>query len=290
MSRTEPTAMILGDSLIIGVGYLGRRVAERWRRGPGRLFGTTRDPGREAELRSMGVEPVRHDVLAGGDPLPRVDTVLYAVGYDRRQSASQEEVYVEGLRRMLGRLPRPRLFLYISSTGVYGNHRGEWVDEETPPDPVDAGGKACWQAEQVLADWSAREGWSTVVLRLAGIYGPGRWIGVDRLRQGGVIGADPEGWLNLIHVEDAAAIVDGVRTQGVLSGTYVVADGQPVRRRDFYTRLAELAGAPPPQFDPSQASRHRGDRRINPAKLRGMLDLELRYPDFESAWRAEHPE
>jgi nucleoside-diphosphate-sugar epimerase len=233
------------------------------------------------------VVPVVYDVLTGGEPLPSVDTVLYAVGFDRQQGISQREVYVEGLRQTLQRLPRPRLFIYVSSTGVYGNHAGDWVDEATPPAPVDAGGEACWEAEKVLEKWSRDEGWSSIVLRLAGIYGPGRWIGVEKLRRSEPIGADPDGWLNLIHVEDAAAVVDAARERGRPGETYVISDGQPVRRQDFYSRLAALVGAPFPQFDPSQASRHRGDRRINPAKMLSVLSPVLRFPDFESAWRAE---
>ncbi len=275
------------ESLIVGVGYLGRRVVPLWQRGGGRVFGTTRSGERAQELASVGVVPVVYDVLSGGEPLPSVDTVLYAVGFDRKQGVSQREVYVEGLRRTLQRLPRPRLFIYVSSTGVYGNHAGGWVDEATPPAPVDAGGEACWEAEQVLANWSYQEGWSTITLRLAGIYGPGRWIGVERLKRSEPIGADPEGWLNLIHVEDAAVVVDAAREQGRAGETYVVSDGQPVKRGEFYTRLAALAGAPHPQFDPSQASRHRGDRRINADKMRRELSPQLKYPNFESAWQAE---
>ncbi len=277
------------ESLIVGVGYLGKRVVPLWQKGGGRVFGTTRSAVRAQELASVGVVPVVYDVLSGGEPLPSVDTVLYAVGFDRHQGVSQREVYVEGLRRTLQRLPRPRLFIYVSSTGVYGNHAGGWVDETTPPAPVDAGGEACWEAEQILEGWSCQEGWSTIVLRLAGIYGPGRWIGVEKLKRSEPIGADPEGWLNLIHVEDAAAVVEAARERGRAGETYVVSDGQPVKRLDFYTRLAALAGAPEPHFDPSQASRHRGDRRINPAKMRSDLTPVLKYPDFESAWQAEAP-
>jgi nucleoside-diphosphate-sugar epimerase len=270
------------------VGYLGRRVASLWKSRPGGCFGTTRSPERFEEIRSLGLTPVRYDVLQGGDALPAVDTVVYNVGFDRSQGRSQREVYVEGLRRTLALLPRPRLFIYVSSTGVYGNHEGGLVDELTPPAPVDAGGEACWEAEQLLADWSIREGWSSVVLRLAGIYGPGRWIGVERLRRGEAIGADPLGWLNLIHVEDAASVVvaAGERCSG--GELFVVSDGKPVIRRDFYSRLAALAGTGEPIFDPSQAARHRGDRRINPARMLRELEVSLRFGDFETAWRCEH--
>ncbi|MBY0587831.1 SDR family oxidoreductase [bacterium] len=279
-----------GDGLIVGVGYLGRRVAPIWAPRMPVCFGTTRSLDRFAELNYLGLTPIQHDVLEGGDSLPSVGTVLYAVGLDRRQGLSAKEVYVDGLKRMLPRIPRPGLFIYISSTGVYGDHHGAWVDETTPPAPVDAGGEACWQAEQILGEWSVKEGWSTIILRLAGIYGPGRWIGVERLKKSEPILADPDGWLNLVHGDDGAHVVEAARMHGQGGKTYVVSDGEPILRRDFYQRLAKLAGTPEPTFNSSQAARHRGDRRINPARMREDLRPQWKFPNFESAWRAEHPD
>jgi nucleoside-diphosphate-sugar epimerase len=230
-------------------------------------------------LAEQGLEPVLWDVMTGGDPLPSVDTVLWAVGYDRSQPYSQHEVYVEGLRRTLEAMPQPRRFVYVSSTGVFGDHGGEWVDESTEPAPIDEGGKACLEGEAVVGSF-ARRGWNVVILRLAGLYGPGRMIGVERLRQGLPIAADPEGWLNLIHVEDAAVVVDAARRADRCSDLYLVSDGVPVRRVDFYSHAANLVGAPLPSFDVSTRSRHRGNRRVCPDRLKSELVSTMRFPSY----------
>src|SRR6478609_1277397 len=115
------------DALILGCGYLGRRVAARWVAAGRRVAALTRR--NPAALAALGVEPVVGDVL---DPatlrhLPRAATVLYAVGMDRSQGKTMHEVYVNGLRHVLGTIPRPDRFVYVSSTSVYGQTDGGWI-------------------------------------------------------------------------------------------------------------------------------------------------------------------
>jgi nucleoside-diphosphate-sugar epimerase len=95
--------------------------------------------------------------------------------------------------------------IYISSVGVYGPSDGDWVDESTPCEPHREGGKASLAAEQVLAGHAlGRRG---LILRLAGIYGPGRIPLAEKIRKGEPLPVSPEGYLNLIHVDDAARVV-----------------------------------------------------------------------------------
>jgi len=272
--------MISGSRLIIGCGYLGLRLAHLWSNEPAPLFATTRQPSRAEAFRNQGITAVHWDVLAGGDSLPEVETVVYAVGYDRTQSATKREVYVEGLRHTLSFLPPPRRLIYVSSTGVYGDHQGDWVDESTPPAPIDEGGQICLDAEYLLLETACQNDWNVNILRFAGIYGPGRVIGVDGLRQGKPIAANPEGWLNLIHVEDGANVIDALSRRAKGGEVFLVSDGHPVLRRDFYSYLAERAGAPAPAFDPSSAHRHRGDRRVSNQKMMSELAPVLAYPSF----------
>lgn len=276
---TEPSRLILG------VGYLGRRLAERWKATPGQVFGTTRRRDHFPKLTQLGPAPIAWDVLAGGDPLPAVETVVYAVGFDPSASSTRADVYVDGLRRTLEQLPRPGRFLYVSSTGVYGDHQGDWVDESTLPAPTDPGGQACLEAENLIRDFASQRGWDVVILRFAGIYGPGRLINLERLKRGEPIAGDPEGWVNLIHVEDGAGILALAETKARPGETYLVSDGEPVRRRDFYQYLAEKAGLESPRFDPGQASRHRGNRRVSNRKLLAELAPNFAYPSFREGLR-----
>jgi nucleoside-diphosphate-sugar epimerase len=271
--------------LIIGCGYLGSRVAALWLAQGHRVRALTR--GRVEELRGMGVEPVVGDVRELLDllTLEPADTVLYAVTPDRRHGATAEAVWVEGLVNLISAMREwptaPRL-VFISSTSVYGQTGGEEVDEAAPTCPADDSGRVLARAEALLlAKW-----WpEAVVLRFAGIYGPGRLIRGQSLLKGESIPAEPDSWLNLIHVADGAAAVVAAAERGRPGGVYNIADDHPVPRRDFYARLAELIGAPPPRFVPPVVS-DRVNRRVGNRKMREELRVVPRYPGYAEGLRA----
>src|SRR5262245_45229702 len=158
------------DKLIVGCGYLGRRVAEQWQRQGHRVFATTRNPTRADEFRELGLELVVCDVLdpASLRALPSVATVLYCVGLDRSSGQTMQAVYVDGLANVLAALPAPGRFIHISSTSVYGQTDGEGVDETSATEPLEESGQIVLKAERVLRH--AVPG--AIILRFAGIYGP----------------------------------------------------------------------------------------------------------------------
>jgi nucleoside-diphosphate-sugar epimerase len=274
------------DRLVIGCGYLGRRVANRWRTQTGRVIVTTRDQGRMDELRRAGFEPLCCDVLepASLQKLPAVATVLYCVGLDRSSGRSMREVYVTGLEHVLAALPRPERFLYISSTSVYGQCAGEEVDETAATEPADESGRVVREAEKVLRDRLP----AVVILRFAGIYGPGRLL---RRRQailaGEPLAGDPQRWLNLIHVDDGAAAILAAEQRGRPGEIYNICDDVPVRRSHFFNHLARLLGAPEPRVVPTAAgtvlsARERTNRRILNCKMHRELGIELTFPDYSA--------
>ena len=151
--------------------------------------------------------------------------------------------------------------------------------------PGRAGGRACLAAEQLLgqSSWASR----TVILRLAGIYGPGRLPRLQQMRAGESLEGDPDGWLNLIHVEDAAAIVGMVADRALeLPRVYAVADGHPVVRREFYAEVARFWRTPPAVFHTAVDASRREDRhggshkRVSTARLRAGNRPALRYPTY----------
>jgi nucleoside-diphosphate-sugar epimerase len=262
--------------LILGCGYLGRVVARRWLAAGHRVAALTRS--RTADLRALGVEPIVGDVT---DPaslqLPPVDTVLYAIGLDRSAGKGMREVYVGGLTNVLNVLPAPRRFLYVSSTSVYGQSDGGWVDESSPTEPTEESGRVVLECEQLLR---ARLPHATI-LRFAGIYGPGRVIRRAAVEKGEPLAADPEGWLNLIHVEDGAAVV--AAAQAVEGQTINVADDRPVTRREFYTAMAVMLSAPPAAF--AAGATGGSNRRVSNQRMFEELGVVLIYPDFRSGLR-----
>jgi nucleoside-diphosphate-sugar epimerase len=259
--------------LIVGCGYLGRRVAARWIAAGERVVALTR--GNAEALAALGVEPVVGDVLDRASlwDLPAASTVLYAVGPDRAAGRSMREVYVDGLANVLDTLPACDRFVHVSSTSVYAQTDGGLVDEAGATEPLEESGKVVLDAERLLR--SRRP--DAVVLRFAGIYGPGRLLRREALLRGGTVFAGAGRWLNLIHVDDGVEAVLAAEARGTPGATYNVADDTPVTRRDFYTHLAELLGAPQPKFEGDEPG---ANRRVSNARAKAELGWSPRFAGY----------
>jgi nucleoside-diphosphate-sugar epimerase len=300
------------QKLIFGCGYLGSRVARLWQAAGDEVSVVTRSERRAAELQALGYRALVADITRPETlvDLPEAATVLFAVGFERPKASKADpsttafaistpnssvtgpgaaaqtiaDVYVGGLHNVLAALPTATgRFIYISSTGVYGSGQGDWVDESTATNPVREGGRACLAAEELLRAHTL--GQRAIVLRLAGIYGPGRIPRAEALRAGEPIAAPAEGFLNLIHVDDAAAIALVAEQHATPPCLYIVSDGHPGQRQEYYAELARLLGAPPPRFtapDPASpaAARASSDKRASNARLLAELPVRLCYPSF----------
>ena len=270
--------------LVVGCGYLGTRVAARWLAAGDRVVAFTRRHERATELARLGIEPLVADVTSpefpAAGPLPAAATVFWAVGFDRGSGATHRDVHVTGLTRLLDALPGTPRVILSSSTGVWGDEDGRIVTEQTPAHPTREAGRVLLEAESLLRSHPRGPG---VALRFAGLYGPGRLPRIADLQAGRPIATDPDSWLNLIHVDDAAEIVRIVAAAPHPQPLYVVSDGRPVLRCDWYGRLAALSGSQPPTWDPT-APRVRGaDKRVDPAALFADLPVVLAHPDALAA-------
>ena len=285
------------SKLIIGCGYVGRRLAVEWRDQGEQVWVTTRRKRHAEEFQALGLSPILLDVTADiMEPLPPVETVVFAVGFDRSSASGIRDVYVEGLRRIVEYCPASvKRFIYISSTGVYGQSAGEWVDEQTLCQPVRDGGIACLAAENLLRNdpsWQDR----VIILRLAGIYGPERVPHMAKILNNEPLPVAAEGYLNLIHVDDVVQIICRADRELDPPALLCVADGQPVQRRAFYAFLAGLLGpeqrgrekpsfaAPKPGS--TQAERARGSKKIRNDRLVQLLNPDWRYPNYEAGLEA----
>jgi nucleoside-diphosphate-sugar epimerase len=278
--------------LIFGCGYLGTRVARLWRAQGETVYAITRSKERTQQLAAAGIEPIVGDLLGETKlQLPQgVRTVLFALGFDRGSGRAVYDVFVDGLRQAIDWVQGPlQRFVYISSTGVYGQSAGEFVDEDSPCQPSREGGKGCLAAEQLLL--SSQFATQAVVLRLAGLYGPGRIPRRADMVAGRPIDAPARGWLNLIHVDDAAHIVLLAEERAQPPRTFVVSDGAPVERAEYYSELARLLSAPAPQFiapptDSAAAKRAGADKRVSPRRLFSELHPSLQYPTYRAGLAA----
>lgn len=241
----------------------------------------------------MGVEPVVADWTDRRSlrALPPHDRVLVAVAYDARSGASRYESQFLGFRNLLLATDPAADLCYVSTTGVYHQSDGMWVDERSPCRPPQLSARVHLEAEQLLSVHRPQQPWC--VLRLAGIYGPDRVPRVRNVIAGEPIEAEPQSFLNLIHVEDAASAVIGCWRAGPTKRQryYVVSDGVPVRRDAFYGEVARITGSPPPRFrapspDSPAAKRSGSDKRIWNASLRRDLLPRLQFPSYRDGLRA----
>lgn len=262
-------------NLIVGCGYLGRRVAARWLRAGKRVIALTR--GNTEALSADGIEPIVADILDHNSlkGLPLAKTVLYAVGWDRHSGTTMREVFLRGLNHVLDTLPDCERFIYISSTGVYGQTDGGLVDETSLTEPIEASGKVVLDAEQLLLEKRP----DAIVLRFAGMYGPNRLLRRNPLLAGEPLIGDADRLLNTIHIDDGVDAVLAAESRGVKSETYNIADDEPTTRRAFYNLLAELLHAPPARFD-HRAEPGQPHRRVSNGKAKLTLNWQPQYPNY----------
>ena len=286
--------------IIIGCGYLGGRVAQKWVDAGHDVFALTRSDQKARRLRDRGIRPIIGDVTVPGTlgSLPEADTLLYSVGFDRHGGLSRSTVQIGGIENVLNAISaKVSHFIYISSTSVYGQTQGEWVDENSACTPKRQNGKVARKVEQSLfrqrAAHASTNELRTNVLRLSGIYGPGRLDArIEALTTGEPVNVNPDAWLNLIHADDAVLAILECHQKGGPKSIYVISDDRPIRRGEFYETLAAEVGAPAPEFcspGPNDSRFVGLNKRCRNRAMREELGVELTYPDFASGLSSALP-
>jgi nucleoside-diphosphate-sugar epimerase len=282
----------IGDSaVIVGCGYIGRRLALRLQGEGCRVTGVVRSSASVSALAEDGIRAIRCDL--DRDSLPRRSTLGEALYY--LAPPPGEGVLDTRMQRFLDGLVRsgqPRRILYISTTGIYGDCNGEWVDESRPPNPQVDRARRRWHAEQLLQEWHTRSGGELVILRVAGIYGPGK-LPLARLRKGVPMVAERDApWTNRIHADDLVSACLAAMRRGLDGQVYNASDGTPGNMTDYFNRVADMAGIQRPptislrqareELSPGLLSYLGESRRLSNARLLRDTGLQLRYPDLTS--------
>lgn len=268
--------------LVAGCGDVGGQAAALLAARGAQVWGLRR----RSHLLPAGVQPCSADL---GDPttlrgLPEVDYLLFTAAAEHSSEAGYRAVYVEGLRNLLATLPvAPRRLLFTSSTGVYGQSQGEWVDEESPTAPQRFSGRIMLDAERLALG----SGLPTTLVRLGGIYGPGRNRLIERVRTGQGSPATPVLYGNRIHSTDAARFLDFLverDQQGVsLAQCYLGVDDDPAPLHEVEEFIAGLLGVSlSPQ---SEGVQQAGSKRCSNRRLR-QSGFALRYPSYREGYRA----
>ncbi|MEZ6195893.1 MAG: NAD(P)H-binding protein [Planctomycetota bacterium] len=275
--------------LVAGCGWLGREIARRARDAGDEVVALSRRP-RELPrgVVALAADLTRPETL--GELPTGLDAVVYAAAADGRDEPSYRAAYPIGLGHLLAALgaraeARPRV-LFCSSTGVWGEADGGWVDETTPADADHFTGRVIREAEAALAA-SVFPG---IALRLGGLYGPGRERLIDAVRAGRPLG-DDAAWTNRIHRDDAAAAVLHLLRLERPAALYAGVDGHPARMGEVRAFLAaELGLALPPAAAPGGAAANGNHRRGEGKRVRGerlrATGFRPSFPDFRAGYRS----
>lgn len=288
--------MGLTDRLLIaGCGDIGLRIARLWPHS-GEVTGLTRSRSVLARLAAQGMQAWHADLdspepLSFPDMAPQQTHIIYLA------PPATGSVQDRRLEKFLSALPwPPASFCYCSTSGVYGDRKGAWVDEAVPPSPVtDRARRRAWAESRVL-EWRRNVETRAMILRVPGIYGPGR-LPLDKLKAGlPLIRPEEAPWTNLIQAEDLARAFIACIQHGRPGEIYNVAGGEPVTVTDYYLTVARVAGLEAPGFisleeaqrtySPERLSFLNESRRLDTSKMRRELRPGLRYAELEQGVHA----
>ena len=288
---------------VFGAGFSGRAIARAW---PGPVAGTTRSHENFAALEAERIEPVIFDgeitqPLAAR--LAKATHLVQSVAPARRADPDPDAIVDPVLRAVAPRslrdiAPNLEWVAYLSTVGVYGNHDGAWVDEETAVAPASERSRQRVAAETEWQAFAEATAVPVAILRLSGIYGPGRNALVNAVEGKARRLVKPGQVFNRIHVEDIAT---AVRLAGErhAAGIFNVTDDEPAPPQDVVAHAHDLIGRPPPpeidfetaDLSPMARSFYGENKRVSNARSKSELELDYAYPNYREAlarmWRED---
>jgi nucleoside-diphosphate-sugar epimerase len=271
--------------LIAGCGYVGIALGVRLADGGDRVVGLRRDPSKLPRT-IEGIAADFSDPTSLSDLAGPFDVVFYTAGASEFSDAAYRAAYVDGLRNLLDAVERgggTGRVVFTSSTGVYAQTDGEWVDETSPTEPTTFSGQRVLEGERLLA--ASRD--AAISLRLGGIYGPGRTGLIDRVRRGEARReAGRSRYLNLIHLEDIVGTLIHVAGLESPDRVYIGVDDQPQEYNTLLEWTAQELGVPvPPSTDaPQTRGRPARNRRCSNRRLRES-GYSFIYPNARAGYR-----
>ncbi len=262
----------MNSVVIAGCGDLGSAVGVLLAESGSRVWGLRRSEAPAVDgIHMLAVDLTQPDRFP---ELPAADCVVYCPTPDQRDEAGYRSIFVQGQQALLQALPaRPRHLLFVSSSAVYGQDDGSWIDEDSPCEPGSFRGRVLLEAEQVTRSMSGS------VLRLAGIYGPGRnWL-INRVRSGAEAQQTPPYWTNRIHRDDAARLIVHLLPRLHEHASWIGVDDQPATQWEVCQWLADRMGLPPvPARIGGGSNKRLSNRRIR------ETGFKFRYPNYRSGY------
>ena len=281
----------MANVLIAGCGYVGTALGVRLAAARHRVWGLRRTcPGLPSSIEPFTADLSVPETLR---ELPRdLEVVFYTAGAASFSDSAYKSAYVDGLTHLLEALreqgQRPSRIFFTSSTGVYAQDAGEWLDERSPAMPSKFSGLRLVEAESALLG----AGYPATIVRLGGIYGPGRTRLIEQVRNG--TARLTEGrtcYLNLIHRDDCAGVLAHLMGMPHPDSMYIAVDNEPVERNALLGWIAEQLGLPkPPTASSEEATEPQrgGNRRFRNARLLAT-GYQFAYPSFREGYLSDLP-
>lgn len=291
---------------IVGCGDIGTRVAQLWQARGVTVSGLVRSTANRRRLEAKGITAVPGDLDDARSliTLPAHNALIYYFAPPPSPGSSGHPLPRGGsadprMEHFLGAVPPDRLpnkIVYLSTSGVYGDHQGGWVNEDTPPHPQTPRAQARIKAETALLDWGQIKKIPVVILRVGGIYGPGR-LPIEHIKQGQpVVRREEAPYTNRIHADDLARVCVAAAERGIDRGIYNVCDGEYSTMSDYFNAVADRLGLPrPPQISLAEAQRTLSpemlsylneSRRMDNRRICEELGVTLLYPTLEAGLAA----
>jgi nucleoside-diphosphate-sugar epimerase len=282
----------MSNLFVFGLGYSAAVTATVLEAGGWRVSGTVREAGKASALEKEGIKPVLFDDRAAVEAALQTATHVLVSTPPGENGDPAIAAYGDALRTA----PELRWLGYLSTVGVYGDQRGEWVDEETPAAAPEGRKSARVEAENAWKALAGDHGIALDIFRLAGIYGPGR-SPLDRIRAGDAKSVVKPGQVfNRVHVDDIAQTIIAAIRRERLAATHIfnVADDEPAPPQDVLAYAAELLHAPKPQeipyeqaeLSPMARSFYEDNKRVHNTRIKRELGVVLHYPTYREGLAA----
>jgi nucleoside-diphosphate-sugar epimerase len=290
----------VAHAFIVGCGDIGRRVGRLLLARGDAVTALNRSAAKTGELAGIGMETVvaNLDDAATLTGLATRGSILFY--FAPPPGGGNEDPRVRNLCAAIPPGEEPCRLIYLSTSGVYGDCGDAWVTEETPPEPQTARGKRRLDAENFLRRWGRERRVDVIILRVTGIYGPGR-LPVTQLMGGHPVLREEEApFTNRIHADDLARVCLAAADRGEDGEVFNVSDGHPGTMTEYFNAAADLLGLPrPPQIGMAEAERvmpplmlsyFRESRRLDNRRMRERLGVTLLYPDLKAGLASCRPE
>ena len=279
--------------MFFGFGFCAAALAPRLQAQNWQLSASCRTPEKAAQLQARNIRPIiwpEAGALLSADALTGVSHALISAppneaGDPTLASAGEALASIAGDLQWLG---------YLSTTGVYGDHGGAWIDEDTPAGTIGVRGQKRVDAETQWRAFSEAHGVPSMYFRLAGIYGPGRNQLTSVVNQTARRIDKPEQVFSRIHVEDIATILAASIARPDAGRAYSVCDDEPAPPQDVVAYAAELLGQSPPPLVPFEAAElspmarsfYGDNKRIRNQRIKDELGVTLAYPSYREGLKA----